>query len=435
LFLGYNLYMGMEKLSAASIDRPKNDSFGLEKKDAVEHLRDMRNMLTPFIGDYVNEVRAGNVSPEALSTLKCVGYQGELVGNPYDLIRDMQSQSITPNELEWASNWGNFDHLAYEDYCRKNKIEDSPVSKAAFEEKRTQVRTLLDNHDLHPDDVSKIFEDYLDYTEHNTKGLRGESLGEMWWNDERIERFVAGDNLIGRPLIHDEENNFFPPIVSIPVGEYGTATALKIYDTVQVLLSKTLVLKEKSAELVNSHKEIFAKSARGAQDLRQMQDMSLAALKSMQEGIVTLGQAVAQLSMQRLQGYENDPDKLIQDLIANELPNQLGYLAPPAYIGPFSLIGDYIENLVVKNEEDKLVINPEILVVFKEVKDAIINGNLVEPSGDGSLPSAGRGCPVSFKGQGIKTSGINELSQLFLEIYKKDPTNTKERIIAMPKSS
>lgn len=413
--------MRIEKLSAEDVDHPQKSSEGPRKEEAVEHLRESRNILTPFIGEYVEKVREAEVSKETLSKLRWVHYKGTVTPNFYGLLNEMQDLGVSVKGFGYF-RWGDDPEesgWAYKSYLERNHMEDSPTAKANFKKELESIKEIAKKHGFDP---ALVNAEVLSYVRYNTQTLRE----GRHWSDFNLG--LTREVLSGHTLVNDMEGKEgdkyyapFPQVMAIPIGNYGYPTAKRIYDTIQIMLADTKILEEKSAQLVESHKDIFAKTARGEQDLRMLQDMSRTALKMLQEGIVTLGQAIAQLTVEQVPGYENDPDRLIEDLIKHELPNQLGYLAPPAYIGPFSLVGACILNLVQQDKSGKLILNPEVLTKFQDIKIKMINRKIRDEAGDKRLPAVGRGCPVSFKGQGIQTSGINELSQLFLELYKKNP--------------
>ncbi len=405
--------MGLEKLSAREVDHPKNDEKAPDKKEAVEHLRVLRNVLTPFIGDYVSSVRENGVSKPNPEFLELEEYKPEMSPNYSSLTSCMDFLGFGMNELPSLLRNQEIGGIGYKEFLRRTNRKDSPMSEIHFE---NHIEVIIEEmkKGFNSESVSPLFAQVAAFAEHNAGHLNNEQ--EIW--DKKFKVKNAPQILFGKSW-SKENSKMLPPFVVIPVGEYGPTVAKKIYETVEIMLKSTSVLEEKSAQLVEAHKDIFAKTARGEEDLRLLNDMSMAALKALQEGIVTLGQAVAQLSSEKKDGYD-DSEKFIEDLIKAELPNQLGYLAPPGYIGPFSLMGKYLSELVQKDAQGKLILNPHILDEMQKIKQALSTGEIKEAQDQelDRLPSRGRGCPVSFKGQGIQTSGINELSQLFLEIYK-----------------
>lgn len=412
--------MGLEKLTASAVDRPKESVEGVDKREAVEHLRDLRNILTPLINDYVNGVRHNGVSNKELEMLNEEEYGGELVDGPLiESLYKFIKLKVTPADIEELEDWAWLD----EEWAQESS--SSPMNE--FEDRFRKIRSLFKNGNFDPNSINPLLEKYSLYAAANTEELY-ERPEQAWWKDGRINEGSAEGIIIGKPLIADEENNLFPPVIAIPVGEYGPVVALKIFDVIQLLLSKTILLKEKSVEMVNAHRELFAKTGRGESDLRLLEDMSFSAYKTMQEGIVTLGQAIAQLTSKKIPGYEDNPGGLIEEIIRNELPTKLGYLAPPAYIGPFSLSGHMIENLVVQDDDGKPILNSDVLNVFTSFKTKLVSEEIASEKNQDFLPAGGRGCPVSFKGQGIAESGIQQLSKVFLEIYKDNLANSENRV-------
>ncbi len=404
--------MGLEKLSARNIDNPSETGDGVDKKEAVEHLRDLRNLFTPFISDYVNDVKNSQITKKDFESLKLGDYKGEFLKT--DLISflyDFEDLKASREDIEEIEEWRWLD-----------EEDTSGTSQSEIESRFRRIRKILKIYNLDPNNLSESQKTYLFYASYNTEELR-DLPQQGWWLDKRISQDYVEGIILGKPMIDDEKENIFPPVVTIPVGEYGPELAVKIYNVVQILLSKTTILKEKSIEMVKAHEDLFAKTARGS-DAKVLEDMGLAAYKTMQEGIVTLGQAIATLTLEKVPGYEDDPDRLIEDLLFKQLPNKLAYLAPPAYIGPFSLAGVMIKGLMQKNGQGELTLNPDILDVFAASKNQVVLNLSVNEVHKNFMPAGGRGCPVSFKGQEIKQSGVNELSGVFLEIYKDNFTNS-----------
>jgi hypothetical protein len=415
--------MKLERLSAGDLDSHKQVSGTTNKREAIEHLRETRNVLTPFIGDYVQEVRKREVSPRTIEDLrKVVGLRGETVPNYTHLLQRMKQDGIELDELK-NFNMADTADESYDFDVKYFKRLNSPEERKFFRTRWNLIVDTLQEEGFDARNLSMAFQNILEYAQGNSKAL---IEYESSHPAHDLEIGLTKEIIVGRSeAARNKDKDAFPHVVVIPVGDYGVPTARKIYNTVQIMLADTQVLEKKAAELVESHKDIFAKTARGQYDLRDLDDMSKAAIKTLQEGIVTLGQAIAQLSIQEIEGYEGKPDKLIEDLVKYELPNQLGYLSPPAYIGPLSLVGQCIIDLVRKNEAGDLILNPEVIEAMQEVKEKIVGRKIKAPEWP-RMPAQGRGCPVSFKGQGIETSGINELSQLFLDLYKRNPVDNFE---------
>ncbi len=403
--------MGIEKLSAEDVDRPRREAGAPDKREGVEHLRSMRNILTPFIGDYVAAVREDIHSKSNPEFLNFVGYKGEVTANYTEFLARLKEHGISAEELRYFHYAGT--EQAYEAYLQENKLADSTDAINSFVDHLEEMERIGEQSGISLGSMSMAFTDTLMFAEGNVKHFFSPNRAD-WWTDLDVK---SAQNMILGTAYSRSHTRVFPSVIVMPIGEYGDATARKIYNTIQIMLSDTEILEKKAAELVESHREIFSKTARGGDDLRSLEDMSRASLKMLQEGIITLGQVMAQLTAEKIHGYEDSPDNLVADLVKNEIPNQMGYLAPPGYIGPFSLMGMYVSGLL-ENKNDELILNEDILEEMQKVKRGIADGSVPSGASGLSLPAAGRGCPISFKGQGIETSGINELSQLFLELYK-----------------
>ncbi len=171
---------------------------------------------------------------------------------------------------------------------------------------------------------------------------------------------------------------------------------------------------------MTDHRKVLEKTARGQDEIRSVRpgkDEYLAVVRTLQEGIATHTEALALLTAEKIPGYENDPDKLVQDVFRYDLLNQLAYLMPPAIIGPFSIAGKYIKGLVQKNKKDELILSPKFLEYAKAAKGEVLERARLMGAREGVMPAVGRGCPVSYKGKNISVSGVNILCEVFQKLY------------------
>lgn len=198
------------------------------------------------------------------------------------------------------------------------------------------------------------------------------------------------------------------------IGEYGESHTRKIFSTMQVMLKYALPLEKELKAVGTAHADIFHQTARG--EIYAEFGAWLALL----EGIETLGQTMNLLTSEKVTGYD-EPDILIRDLIEGKLPNQLAHSAPPALIGPLTLVGKYIHGLITSNTDGKPVLNPDIKAKMLAEKKRRFTEKVREALSvdeyHPKLPAVGRGCPVSFGNEESDVTGINRLSDVFLSVF------------------
>src|SRR3989344_901389 len=205
----------------------------------------------------------------------------------------------------------------------------------------------------------------------------------------------------------------------LPIGQYGEKFSRRLFTAMQMMLTASLPMKDAAEKLAKDNLDVFHRTARGRDMLRE--NVRYGASHSLQEGILSLFQAIYLLTAEKISGYE-DPDTLLRDIVEAQLPNQLAHTTPAGTIGPLSLMGRYIPGLVQKTEAGQLILNPDVKKIFLERKKENltekVRSSLHIENYEPPLPAAGRGCPVSFESKMFMTSGINQLSQLLLDMYK-----------------
>jgi len=246
--------------------------------------------------------------------------------------------------------------------------------------------------------------------------------GEIRAMDYALKKF--GNDL---PTAFSNEVEFiftdcFPEVIILPVGQYGKDFSKRLGRTIQKMLSQIDNVEATIIETSVNYSEIVEHTARG-QSLKEGESYVDAVKKALSEGIVSLGQALALLTAEKQPSFQ-DIEALIDNIVSEKLLTKLAYQIPPGTIGPITLEGKFIKNLLVVDEEGKLVISPNITFLANEAKRIMrsdMDKKKIDNDNYTGLASAGMGCPVAYQGPSIPVAGIDILSEAFLKVFK----NTK----------
>jgi hypothetical protein len=139
-------------------------------------------------------------------------------------------------------------------------------------------------------------------------------------------------------------------------------------------------------------------------------------LNTLQEGILSIGQAIALLSAEKVDGFTQD--QLLEAIIEGGLPNKLALSAPMGFLGPTVLRGQFVPDIIQATDERKVKLNPsfikELAIRHHQYQLASLHISQVQRAVSSQL---GYGCPVGRRISG-KKSGVEELSEAFLHVYK-----------------
>lgn len=237
------------------------------------------------------------------------------------------------------------------------------------------------------------------------------------------------------------------PEIIVPVGEYGFDTASRVAQTGRILmhLAESELLQEMQ-RIAQQYGNILIEATARARD-DGLRERSLSAMATMMEGIDSLCGALGFLLAEKIDGYENG-DKVVEALIRNNLPNQLAAKIQGGFLMPMILEGKYIPGVVV-NKDDELHIGADAKRIFAEDTEKKIQdqknpdlSKLLEVFPNlanlfGGVDGANKlsqnidpeefyqlhgnnyeGCPVAKKSKVHKKSGIELLSETFLQIYQ-----------------
>lgn len=466
----------MEGISAKSLD--SQEKLDPKKERAVEHLREMRDVFTPFVRKFSHLFDEGQVEyqtpdlnkPEVVSADEYRAIFYTLSGIIKPIVPHPHS-SLQPIMFECMGDSDMYD-LLYEQYVltETKRREIAPLSIYDTEHIQTkeEIAPLLQAmYDIFLQELeSEGMKDYFlrmsrekrtvlaknaNYGDLNSKeiknkpmtGLAGGLDGKVSIesSEELVYGFPVGATIDKREAFSPDE--VFPQIIILPIGEYGSEFTQRLFNTMQIMYSKVEVLKDDARGMVAAHEKMFKSTARGnrivpnsdvdrarfidekreetgQENLKYEEDKIkeaernyMAAILALEEGIATLAQVLSLLTANKVEGFKTG-EELLKALIEQELPNKIGYLFSPAIIGPLTLAGKTIQDVVWVADGGRLLLNKDMVDFFGDKKDFLqtFAGKEVE------LPAAGRGCPVAYKGKDIEVSGINMLSQTFMKVFE-----------------
>jgi len=264
----------------------------------------------------------------------------------------------------------------------------------------------------------------------------GEDADELRANG-RFESFCYA------PTEIDRSDNF--GVMIVPVGYYGEETAAKILTTGRILTNIAYRDLEHEAIMVGKeHGEILNEAtSQGKQ--RDIGDFGKPVpLVVMIEGIDSFTSGLGFLLAEKIPNMEDGDSAVISVLVANEL-NHLAALMRGGFLMPNVLSGRYMPGVltntdgVLRIEHDAKVLfarfaesrrreredpfhvfrkHPELAKVFGGL-ESVLEIGIGDPDEYSTLTGNNDlGCPVATKSEHTKISGIEALSEAFLQIYQ-----------------
>lgn len=376
------------------------------KSKEKEHLQALQRLLTPLVRHYVEKTEM-LLSSGKLEKMK---WEDPALAPNFDALVDIIDEKDSLNERFDLANvvpsqklqkYGR-SPLEVSDFARHLALNAADLTESNLTSGGTRTERVLDTL------IKEKFGTPRQETEHRAYFFQTLNLlrvNEVLWGE------AYPDSVITTDVFHEYE--------LLPVGQYGENFSRRLFRVMQVMLAASLPMKKEGEKLAMQNKEIFHRTARGRSPIRE--NVRFGGPHSLQEGILSLFQAIFLLTAEKISDYDN-PDVLLRDLIEAQLPNQLAYSTPAGTIGPLSLMGRYIPGLVQKNDTGKLILNPEIKNIFLEQKKKHlaekVRSTLTSEGYEPPLPAVGRGCPVSFESKIATESGIQSLSNLLLKTYE-----------------
>lgn len=133
-----------------------------------------------------------------------------------------------------------------------------------------------------------------------------------------------------------------------------------------------------------------------------------AVLESLTEGINSITQTLAILSIEHQKGYD-DPRELVKDLVTQGLVRILARRTPMGYVGPMALSGKYFAGGLIQTEEG-LRPSKQFSEHYRVARAKYLK-RLPQATSDHRPKQTGRKCPVSDL-----DGGIDALCKVFVPL-------------------
>jgi hypothetical protein len=162
------------------------------------------------------------------------------------------------------------------------------------------------------------------------------SGGNIGW--QQLDDFI----LVSNPYLNGLEMGD----VVMPIGEYGEEFARNLALGVVALQALMhLHLDVKAADASKAHKEVLRRyTVRGAK--QEPEPSWSSTLDTMHEGVLSNANALTLLTSEKVEGYD-DPYKLIEDIVAEGLVEDLARRMAAGIVGPAALKGSYLQGALL----------------------------------------------------------------------------------------
>jgi len=225
----------------------------------------------------------------------------------------------------------------------------------------------------------------------------------------RVESFSyrANRSLI-KNLASGDKVNTLTGFIHLPDSEYGSEFTGALLESAEVMIASAGGLTTLASELAAGNEDVIATymaRARKSEGCTPAEALVVAT----QEGVISVVQAIALLTKERVPGYD-DPVQLVRDIVDKGLVERLTRALPVGVIGTFTLSGLYFPGLL-QNGPDGLTLNPETMSVLKEIRTReamilmtklVMYKDVVEGDSDIVDPlTMGVFCPATDMGGGI----------------------------------
>lgn len=384
-----------EKEARAEFQETKNEVRRQEK----QHLQKLQRLLTPLVIEYSTEAHAA-LSPENFDQLLSRLPKPVTIPSVEPLIDYCDAEDVSASEIE-SKIRELYPHLT----------DDEIHSLNEFIVRAHRNSAMLTDESLRLGG-SRLYREIFD------SGLFKNQIRDT--HSEEIDNFglIKDKEAVWGDLYRERSEEVFIDKEILPVGEYGEEFTRRLFSTMQIMLSLVSQVETEAIKLVEENADVFSHTARG----RDNYPKGHAAIHALQEGIITFFSGVHLLTAEKIPGFETG-EELLQQIIADALPNKLAYTCPAGIIGPLHFVGKHIESLVAVDKNNHLEINPEVKSKMLKMKRDTFMSKVEEYDRsdiyDPELPAVGRGCPVAFKSADHDTTGIIELSQLALTIFNR----------------
>lgn len=314
----------MEGISAQGLDNP---NLNPDKRRSVEHLKEMRDVFTPFVKKF-SELFKGEIHSldlEDINTPEFIPselYKKLFFSNDYGFIDSgVYYKSFPPRfprfEDQYKRKSIELDEIMLEHFgdaamyslmlqrlLQDGNIKGERDTLEVLEQDKPLLKELFTNFLLHlehsglkdffsnlsDEKVALLISRFGYIAGGNTRNLRMElaepgtstmltdiaNYAEIKDAKEVLLGFPVGTKVQERDRDgkFKEQKDIFPLVVCLPVGEYGEDVTQKIFEVMQVMYSKVGSLKEEAKRMVEAHEKMFTQTARGKEvtDSKQIED-------------------------------------------------------------------------------------------------------------------------------------------------------------------
>jgi hypothetical protein len=191
--------------------------------------------------------------------------------------------------------------------------------------------------------------------------------------------------------------------IVIPVGEYGDAFARALIQTTAAIMdscSSDSEIVAAATAATKGHEQVLGKYTARGHDSPDVDGKTTAT--TLREGILSVGQVLAQLTSQKVEGYD-DPIVLLESIVASGLVEELTRTVPSGIIGPLSLSGSYL-NTIIERSEEGLVLSPGLkttLAMLRE-RQVLHSKSVFHDKNLQGSKLTGTICPVAGKNKGLR---------------------------------
>lgn len=207
------------------------------------------------------------------------------------------------------------------------------------------------------------------------------------------------------------------PLVA-PVGDYGDNWARQLVQSANSFIQ--------GARSSDSNTNIIHESLRLNSDYENLLGIytfnKTDGMMTVTEGFQSILSVAGFLTMYKVPGYEDDPDRLLVDLAHARLFSKLALAIPPGLTGTLGFRGGvFTDPTVVKGPSGLLSINPKIIEHFSTERHKEYKNESTFARARLDIP----GCPLARKLPNEAQSGVDVSANLFAQTVRAQITNQK----------
>ena len=232
--------------------------------------------------------------------------------------------------------------------------------------------------------------------------LTGINKNEGWVYDPQTPMRRSDELLFVRNPLGGE--SFGEKDIILPVGEYGPEFTETLLKTVVIMQDRIrTIMPDSSEQATVGHEAVLGQFTARANPQSSPEISGVSGettLATLHEGILTIAQALAQLTAEKVDGYD-DPYVLMDDIVASGLVELLAARVTLGLVGPMALSGRSVVGSLEKTDNG-LVFGAPLDAYLKRKRaqyvEALKQLGHVGPEG---TSMTGHTCPVSEKGGGV----------------------------------